>query len=101
MGEPHAVTATATPSSASGTGPGEGGSTMSTDGMGGMGWKRDLPDVRDYTSDATDVARVLTRSKPLKAAAGRLPRTVDLREWGSPVERRGRPGTGTGEARGG
>ena len=59
---------------------------MSTNGMGGMGWKRDLPDVRDYTSDATDVARVLDRSKPLKAAARRLPRTVDLREWCSPVE---------------
>src|SRR3990172_7159453 len=98
MGEPHAVTATATPSSASGTGPGEGGSTMSTDGMGGMGWKRDLPDVRDYTSDATDVARVLTRSKPLKAAAGRLPRTVNLREWCSPVEDQGSLGSCTANA---
>jgi hypothetical protein len=47
---------------------------MSTNGMEGMGWKRDLSDVRDYTSDATDVARVLDRSKPLKATARRLPR---------------------------
>src|SRR4030067_718451 len=98
MGEPHAGPATATPSSASGTGPGEGGSTMSTDGMGGMGWKRDLPDVRDYTSDATDVARVLTRSIPLKAAARRLPRTVDLREWCSPVEDQGSLGSCTANA---
>jgi len=71
---------------------------MSTNGMGGMGWKRDLPDVRDYTSDATDVARVLDRSKPLKAAARRLPRTVDLREWCSPVEDQGSLGSCTANA---
>ena len=33
--------------------------------LGGMGWKRDLPDFRDYTQDTPEVAEVLAQSEPL------------------------------------
>jgi len=52
----------------------------------GMGWHRDLPDVRDYTAKTDDVAKVLAKSAPLRKAARAQPATVDLREWCSPIE---------------
>ena len=51
-----------------------------------MGWLRDLPDVRDYTTDNAEVASVLG-SVAAGAALGTTPPTsVDLRRWCSPIE---------------
>jgi C1A family cysteine protease len=52
----------------------------------GLGWHRDLPDARDFTVNQPDVKAILVRSKPLKAAVRKLPTSVDLRPWCSPIE---------------
>jgi C1A family cysteine protease len=54
----------------------------------GMGWHRDLPDIRDYTDQSEGVRTVLRKSAPLKKAeaAKKLPASVDLRPWCSPIE---------------
>lgn len=51
-----------------------------------MGWQRDLPDFRDLTSDAENVKSLRTKSKRLMRAKKTLAKTVDLREWCSPIE---------------
>ncbi len=66
--------------------------------LGAMGWRRDLPDVRDYTAGTAAVADILGRSKPLRAAARKTPGRVDLREWCSPVEDQGDLGSCTANA---
>lgn len=58
----------------------------SRDRLGSMGWKRELPDFRDYTPDEPQVRKVLNASKPLKATAKALPKKADLRKWCSPIE---------------
>jgi C1A family cysteine protease len=54
-----------------------------------MGWMRDLPDVRDYTTSHEDVAGLLN-SVPagdlVCAEAPTLPAREDLRPWCSPIE---------------
>jgi len=65
---------------------------------GGMGWERDLPDLRDYTSEARAVKEVLVKSRPLKAAEEQLPPSVDLRKWCSPIEDQGSLGSCTANA---
>jgi len=66
----------------------------------GLGWHRDLPDIRDYTSASKGVREVLAKSAPLKAmkAAAKLPSKVDLREWCSPIEDQGSLGSCTANA---
>jgi C1A family cysteine protease len=62
----------------------------------GMGWVRDLPDVRDYTPKSEPIASLLART----AVAGppSLPVTVDLRAWCSPIEDQGQLGSCTANA---
>lgn len=67
-------------------------------GFRGMGWRRDLPDVRDYTSKHVEVKEVLAKSKPLKAAVKTAPSSIDLRKWCSPVEDQGALGSCTANA---
>lgn len=50
------------------------------------GWRRDLPDRRDFDERVKSVASILAKSTPLKAARANTPSSVDLREWFSPVE---------------
>ena len=66
----------------------------------GMGWHRDLPDIRDYTDRSDSVRKVLTKSAPLKKAesAKKLPSSVDLRQWCSPIEDQGSLGSCTANA---
>ena len=64
----------------------------------GMGWHRDLPDVRDYTQKSDDVAEILVKSGPLKRAAKSQPASVDLRQWCSPIEDQGSIGSCTAHA---
>ena len=64
----------------------------------GLGWHRDLPDVRDYTADTDCIAQVLERSAPLKKVAKVMPASVDLRQFCSPVENQGSLGSCTANA---
>ncbi len=65
----------------------------------GMGWLPDYPDVRDYTPEHNEVSprlkklgetdsvkAILTRTGILGVGKAKLPATVDLRSWCSPVE---------------
>ena len=64
----------------------------------GLGWHRDLPDSRDYTAAHAAVKGILGRSTPLKAAVRKLPASVDLREWCSPIEDQANLGSCTANA---
>ena len=64
----------------------------------GLGWHRDLPDMRDHTLETEAVAKVLAKSSPLKKAAKSLPASVDLRKYCSPVEDQGQLGSCTANA---
>lgn len=63
-----------------------------------FGWQRDLPDFRDMAPQADEIQQVLSKSKPLKAAAKKLPASVDLRQWFSPIENQGNLGSCTANA---
>ena len=52
----------------------------------GVGYLRDLPDIRDYHADTDSIRKILKSSKPLKEAVKAAPAAVDLREWCSPIE---------------
>jgi hypothetical protein len=52
----------------------------------GLGYRRDLPDVRDYTLHSTPIKALLKDSKALKKAVKAAPASVDLRAWCSPIE---------------
>jgi len=51
-----------------------------------MGWRRDLPDYRDYTPQSRPVETVVGQSRLLATAAQQMPTKADLRKWCSPVE---------------
>jgi len=59
---------------------------MSLDQNYGMGWQRDLPDIRDYTAKTTTINSVLSRSSAYQTNAKSLPAKVDLSQWCSPIE---------------
>jgi len=61
--------------------------------LGGMGWRRDLPDFRDYTIETKEVSAVLNKFWIFKKKEKILPRSVDLREWCSPIEDQDRIGS--------
>ena len=63
------------------------------------GWIPPKPDLRDYTEEQEDVAKMVKKLKlgktgKRKAAA----KTVDLREWCSPIEQQGDLGSCTAQA---
>ncbi len=64
----------------------------------GMGWRPDLPDVRDFNAESDKIKEVLAKSKPLKAAAKATPPSVNLRAWCSPIEDQGDLGSCTANA---
>lgn len=79
----------------------------------GMGWHRDLPDMRDFTLDNVNVAPILARTKAARgtsssssktgsgvgtAPAPTLLPTMDLRPWCSPIENQGSLGSCTANA---
>jgi len=65
--------------------------------VGGMGWRPDLPDFRDFTSETPAIGNVLSKSSSLKGA-GAMPSSVDLRQWCSPIEDQGNLGSCTANA---
>lgn len=52
----------------------------------GMGWLPDYPDFRDYTVEHSSVKTSLAKTGVTKGAKAKLPASVDLREWCSPIE---------------
>lgn len=62
----------------------------------GMGWIPDYPDLRDYTEKTEEVKSILELKGLHKIK--KLPESVDLREWCSPVENQGRIGSCTAHA---
>lgn len=70
-----------------------------------LGWIPDYPDFRDYTEETEAVREILEPTGLFRRTPGRrggaprrLPRSVDLREWCSPVEDQGRLGSCTAQA---
>jgi C1A family cysteine protease len=62
----------------------------------GMGWIPDYPDFRDYTEKTEEVQGVIGVTQVLKKKS--LPKSIDLREWCSPVEDQGMLGSCTAHA---
>ncbi len=65
-------------------------------GRKGLGWLRDHPSLRDYTADHEAVAPMLAATSVLDAP--KLPASVDLRQWCSPIEDQGSLGSCTAQA---
>ncbi len=76
-----------------------------------FGWRRDLPDFRDFTINQVELnskLRALGNQKPIHELLkktgvvnhkkGELPVKVDLREWCSPIEQQGNIGSCTAHA---
>lgn len=63
-----------------------------------LGWRPDLPDIRDYSSDQEDIQKILGKSEALKTTPKQSPASVDLRSWFSPIEDQGDPGSCTANA---
>jgi C1A family cysteine protease len=77
------------------------GALTAGDGALGLGWLRDLPDIRDYTPEAEEVAPILAgtaASTTKKKASAALPAKTDLRTWFSPIENQGQLGSCTANA---
>lgn len=47
----------------------------------GLGWRRDLPDYRDYTSETSEIKKTLKEGGALRSDEAAPPSTVDLRQW--------------------
>lgn len=69
---------------------------ISIKGKYGMGWIPDYPDLRDYTEKTEEVKSILEPKGLHKIK--KLPESVDLREWCSPVEDQGKIGSCTAHA---
>jgi C1A family cysteine protease len=52
----------------------------------GFGWIPDMPDFRDYTSETEIIASMLKKANLTDIPEKKLPKSVDLREWCSPIE---------------
>jgi C1A family cysteine protease len=66
-----------------------------------MGWMRDLPDVRDYTTAHEEVASLLSAVPAGETATADAPPAegrVDLRQWCSPIEDQRTIGSCTAQA---
>jgi C1A family cysteine protease len=64
----------------------------------GMGYLRDLPDIRDYHVESDPIRKILKGSKPLKDAVKSTLTKVDLRDWCSPIEDQESIGSCTAQA---
>lgn len=63
----------------------------------GTGWLHPAPDLRDYTGNHEKIKPIRQKLK-LRSGNKKLPETVDLREWCSPVENQQNIGSCTAQA---
>lgn len=76
-----------------------------------FGWRRDLPDFRDYTVEHNQlserlkllgnqepVREILKKTGVTKRQAKKIPAKVDLRKWCSPIEHQGNIGSCTAQS---
>ena len=63
----------------------------------GTGWLPPFPDLRDYTEEQPDIAKIVKMLgiSPNKEIASSLPERIDLRQWCSPIENQGSLGSCT------
>lgn len=64
----------------------------------GMGWQRDIPDLRDYTFESEEIQELLGKSKAFAAAPALAKKLVDLSTYCSPIEDQGSLGSCTAQA---
>lgn len=64
----------------------------------GMGWQRDLPDIRDYTPENEKIEKLFHKSKALNPPKAGIKKSVDLTPWCSPIEDQGSLGSCTANA---
>jgi C1A family cysteine protease len=64
----------------------------------GMGWQRDLPDIRDYTPENENIQKLFHKSKALNPPKAGIKKSVDLTAWCSPIEDQGSLGSCTANA---
>ena len=64
----------------------------------GMGWQRDLPDIRDFTPETDAMEKIFHKSKALKPPKAGIAKSVDLSKWCSPIEDQGSIGSCTANA---
>jgi len=64
----------------------------------GLGWQRDLPDIRDYTPETETIGKLIHKSKALKPPKAGLKKSEDLTQWCSPIEDQGDIGSCTANA---
>lgn len=67
-------------------------------GQYGMGWLPDHPDFRDYTTQTETIKPLLEKANAGELKLEKLPDSVDLREWCSPIEDQGQLGSCTSNA---
>ncbi|MDD4653718.1 MAG: C1 family peptidase [Methanothrix sp.] len=67
---------------------------LDREGFIGMGWLRELPDIRDYTVNTPAIKDLLNKIAFPKA----IPASVDLRAWCTPIEDQGQLGSCTANA---
>jgi C1A family cysteine protease len=63
-----------------------------------LGWRPDLPDIRDYQTESDTIQKILSKSEALKATPKQQPNSIDLRSWCSPIEDQGDLGSCTANA---
>ncbi len=64
----------------------------------GLGWQRDLPDIRDYTPETKQIEKLFHKSKALKPPKAGIKKSKDLTAWCSPIEDQGSLGSCTANA---
>ncbi|HEX6291658.1 MAG TPA: C1 family peptidase [Herpetosiphonaceae bacterium] len=67
----------------------------------GTGWLPPVPDMRDYTTEQPEIAKIqqaLKIAPMMRGNLATLPTIVDLRQWCSPIENQGRLGSCTAHA---
>ena len=64
----------------------------------GMGWQRDLPDIRDFTPETSEMGKIFHKSRALKPPKAGIKKSVDLSKWCSSIEDQGAIGSCTANA---
>ncbi len=64
----------------------------------GMGWLPAYPDYRDYTIEHSDIKSMVKKMKVADSVRVRIPQSMDLKVWCSPIENQSSLGSCTANA---